>query len=382
MKHTTKKVLSFVMVLTMLVALCSVFALADDPAPIKIGGIGPLTGAVAVYGVATANGAQMAVDEINEAEGYTAIELNFQDDEGDAEKAVNAYNALKDWDMQVVYGTTTSAPCIAVSAETNTDRYFELTPSASSADVTAGKDNVFQMCFTDPNQGITAANYVKENELGEKIAVIYDNSDAYSTGIAQAFVAKAAELELEIVAQEAFTANDTDCTSQLNAAKDAEADLVFMPIYYNSASLVLNKASEIGYAPNWFGADGMDGLLTLEGFDASLAEGLMFMTPFDTTSESGAAFVEEYEKLYGETPNQFAADGYDCIYAIWAACQDAGVTAETSPEDACEALIATFTSEDFSVDGLTGNGMTWSTNGEVAKAPFVVAIVDGAYVLQ
>ena len=382
MKHTARKMLTFAMVLTLLVSLCSVFALADDPAPIKIGGIGPTSGSTAVYGIATANGAQMAVDEINEAEGYTAIELNFQDDEGDAEKAVNAYASLKDWGMQIVYGTTTSAPCISVSAETNADRYFELTPSASSADVTAGKDNVFQMCFTDPNQGITAANYVKDNELGEKIAVIYDNSDAYSTGIAQAFVAKAEELELEVVAQESFTAAETDCSSQLNAAKDAEADLVFMPIYYNSASLVLQKAVQLGYEPTWFGADGMDGLLSLEGFDTALAEGLMFMTPFDTTSESGAAFVEKYEELYGETPNQFAADGYDCIYAIWAACQKAGITAETSPEDACEALIATFTSEDFSVDGLTGNGMTWSTNGEVAKAPFVVAIVDGAYVLQ
>ena len=383
MKRTVKKMLSFVMVLTMLMSLCTVFALADDEAaPIKIGGIGPLTGAVAVYGVATANGAQIAVDEINEAAGKTVIEYNFQDDEGDAEKAVNAYNNLKDWGMQIVYGTTTTGPCIAVSAETNADRYFELTPSASSADVTAGKDNVFQMCFTDPNQGITAANYLKENGLGEKIAVIYDNADAYSTGIAQAFVAQAAELEMEIVAQEAFTAADTDCTSQLNAAKDADADLVFMPIYYNSASLVLNKASEIGYAPTWFGADGMDGLLTLEGFDASLAEGLMLMTPFDTTSEAGVAFVEKYESLYGEAPNQFAADGYDCIYAIYQACEAAGVTGETSPEDACEALIATFTGADFAVDGLTGNGMTWSANGEVAKAPFVVAIVDGAYVLQ
>ncbi len=381
MKRTSKKMLSFVMVLAMMMSLCTVFALADEgEAPIKIGGIGPLTGNVAVYGVATYNGAQIAVDEINEAAGKTVIEYNFQDDEGDAEKAVNAYANLKDWGMQIVYGTTTTAPCIAVSAETNADRYFELTPSASSTDVTAGKDNVFQMCFTDPNQGVTAASYIKDNGLGEKIAVIYDNSDAYSTGIAQAFVAQAAEIELEVVAQEAFTASDTDCTSQLNAAKDAGADLVFLPIYYNSASLLLNKANEIGYAPKWFGADGMDGLLTLEGFDASLAEGLMLMTPFNAASETSADFVAKYEEAYGETPNQFAADGYDCIYAIYAACQKAGITGETSPEDACEALIAAFTSEDFSVDGLTGSGMTWSTNGEISKAPIVVVIEDGAYV--
>ncbi len=382
-KSTFKKLVCLVMAMALIVALGVTAFATENPAPIKIGGIGPLTGAVAVYGVATYNGAQIAVDEINEAAGYTAIEFNFQDDEGDNEKAVNAYATLQDWGMQVLYGTTTTGPCVAVSAETNTDRYFELTPSASSPDVTAGKDNVFQMCFTDPNQGITAANYVKENELGEKIAVIYNNADAYSTGIAQAFVAQAEELELEIVEQQTFLADtDTDFSVQINACKDAGADMVFLPIYYTPASNILRQAKDIGYAPTWFGGDGMDGILTMEGFDTDLAEGLLYMTPFDTTSEAGVAFVEKYEKLYGETPNQFAADGYDCIYAIWQACQAAKVTAETSHEDACEALIETFTSEDFAVDGLTGNGMTWSANGEVAKAPYVVAIVDGVSVLQ
>ena len=383
MKHTAKKMLSFVIALALLVSLCSVFALADDPAPIKIGFIGPLTGAAAVYGVATDNGAQIAVDEINEAAGYTVFEYNPQDDENDAEKAVNAYAQLKDWGMQILYGTTTTAPCVAVAAETNADRYFELTPSASSTDVTAGKDNVFQMCFTDPNQGITAANYIKENALGEKIAIIYNSADAYSTGIAQAFVAQAAEIELEVVEQQAFLSDtDADFSVQINACKDAGADLVFLPIYYTPASMILRQSNELGYEPKWFGADGMDGILAVEGFDASLAEGVMLMTPFNAASETGVAFVEKYEEAYGETPNQFAADGYDCIYAIYAACQKAGITAETSHEDACEALIAAFTSEDFAVDGLTGTGMTWGTNGEVAKAPIVAVIEDGAYVIM
>ena len=349
---------------------------------IKIGGIGPLTGGAATYGIATKNGAQIAVDEIN-AKGGLQFELNFQDDEADGEKGVNAYNALKDWGMQILYGCTTTAPCVSVSSETNADRYFQLTPSASSTDVTAGKDNVFQMCFTDPNQGIAAADYVNANKLGEKIAVLYNNSDAYSTGIATAFVARAKELNMNVVAEVTFPDDtNTDFSTQLNEAKAAGADLMFLPIYYTPASLMLAQAKDMGYAPTFFGADGMDGILTLEGFDPALAEGLMLMTPFNATAtdERTQNFVKTYTEKYGtETLNQFAADGYDCIYAIYEACQKNGITAETPASEICEKLIATFTSADFKIDGLTGTGMGWTTVGEISKTPMVVEVVNGAY---
>ena len=351
---------------------------------IKIGGIGPKTGSAAVYGLATEYGAQVAVKEIN-ALGGLQFELDFQDDEGDAEKAVNAYNNLKGKGMQVLYGTTTTTPCVAVSAETFGDRIFQLTPSASSTKVTEGKDNVFQACFTDPNQGKAAANYIKEHNLGTKVAAIYNNGDAYSTGIFNAFKAQAAEIGLEIVAESTFP-DDTnaDFTVQLGEAQKAGADLVFMPIYYTPASLILNQAKTMGYAPTFFGCDGMDGILDLEGFDASLAEGLMLMTPFNAWGEDERTvnFVKEYQELTGGVPNQFAADGYDCIYAIYEACQKAGITADMSAQDICEKLIATFTDGSFSVDGLTGTGMTWSTNGEVTKDPVVVKVEAGKYVTQ
>ena len=351
---------------------------------IQIGGIGPLTGSAAVYGLATKQGAEIAIEEIN-ALGGLQFSLNAQDDEGDIEKAVNAYGKLKDDGAKIIYGCTTTNPCVAVAAETYNDRYFQLTPSASSTDVTAGKDNVFQVCFTDPNQGITAANYIKDNNLGTKIAVIYNNGDAYSTGIYNAFQATADEIGLEVVAVQTFPDDtNTDFNVQLNAAKDAGADLVFMPIYYTPASLILSQAKSMGYEPTFFGCDGMDGILDLEGFDKSLAEGLMLMTPFNAWGEDERTktFVSEYEAAYGGIPNQFAADGYDCMYAIYEACTAAGVTADMSAEEICEALIAQFTSGDFSVDGLTGTGMTWSTNGEVSKAPVVVKVEGGVYVTQ
>ena len=351
---------------------------------IKIGGIGPLTGSAAVYGLATKQGAEVAIEEIN-ALGGLQFSLDFQDDEGDTEKAVNAYNKLIGDGAQIIYGCTTTNPCVAVAAETYSARYFQLTPSASSTTVTEGKDNVFQVCFTDPNQGITAANYIKDNNLGTKVAVIYNNGDAYSTGIYNAFQATADEIGLEIVTVQTFPDDsNTDFNVQLSAAKDAGADLVFMPIYYTPASLILSQAKSMGYEPTFFGCDGMDGILDLEGFDVSLAEGLMLMTPFNAWGEDERTqtFVSEYEAAYGGIPNQFAADGYDCMYAIYEACTAAGITADMSAQDICEALIAQFTSADFSVDGLTGTGMTWSTNGEVSKAPVVVKVEGGVYVTQ
>ncbi len=360
-------------------------AAGNTGATIKLGGIGPLTGAAAIYGNATKNGSELAVEEIN-ALGGIQLEIKWEDDEHDPEKSVNAYNNLKDWGMQMLVGTTTTAPCVAVSAETNADHMFELTPSASSTDVIgvddARKDNVFQMCFTDPNQGTASAQYISEKKLGTKIAVIYNNSDAYSTGIYNKFVAEAETLGLEIVSATTFT-DDTanDFSVQLGEAKSAGADLIFLPIYYTPASLILKQAKDMGYDPKFFGVDGMDGILDLEGFDTSLAEGVMLLTPFsaDASDEKTQNFVSKYKEKYGDTPNQFAADAYDCVYAIYEACQKNGVTADMSVSDICDKMVETFTSGDFTFDGLTGSGMTWATTGEVSKEPKGMVIKDGAY---
>ena len=358
----------------------------SNGAAIKLGGIGPLTGGAAIYGNATKYGSELAVEEIN-ALGGIQFEIKWEDDEHDAEKSVNAYNNLKDWGMQMLVGTTTTTPCVAVSAETNADHLFELTPSASSTDVigvdAARKDNVFQMCFTDPNQGTASAQYISEKKLGTKIAVIYNNSDAYSTGIYNKFAAEAENLGLEIVSATTFTEDTAnDFSVQLGEAKSAGADLIFLPIYYTPASLILKQAADMGYDPDFFGVDGMDGILTLEGFDTSLAEGVMLLTPFsaDASDEKTQNFVAKYKEKYGDTPNQFAADAYDCVYAIYEACQKAGVTADMSASDICDKMIETFTSSDFTFNGLTGTGMTWSTTGEVSKDPKGMVIKDGAYV--
>ena len=309
----------------------------------RLGGIGPITGGAAQYGQGVMNAIQIAVDEVNEAGGINGykVSFNFQDDETDPQKAVNAYNTLKDWGMQILEGTVTSGACAAVSAETYNDRIFQLTPSASSTDVTTGHDNTFQVCFSDPNQGTVSADYIADNGLATKVGIIYDSSDAYSTGIYQTFSVEAEAKGLEVVAAEAFTSDSkTDFTTQLQKCKDAGAELLFLPFYYTEGSIVP------------FAADADD--------------------------EATQSFVSKYQEAYGGTPNQFAADAYDGVYILKEALEAADLTPEASNEEICEALISAI--QNVTYNGLTGENMTWNAAGEVSKDPKAVIIENGAYV--
>ena len=364
-----KKFFALMMAMLMVLSLAACGGKEDPPAPgtdapaasgeaggaFKLGGTGPLTGGAAIYGNAVKNGAQIAVDEIN-AMGGIQFELKYEDDTHDAEKAVNAYNVLKDWGMQISMGSVTSKPCEATSAETYADRIFALTPSASTTGTIEGKDNMFQMCFMDPNQGTASAQYISDKGLGTKIAVIWKNDDPYSKGIHDTFTAKAGELGLEVVSDTTFAdGNDTDFSVQLKNAQDAGAALVLPPEYYRPASLVLSRADSMSY-----------GVVLRTACSA------------DSTDERTRNFVAEYQKRFGEVPNQFAADAYDCVYAYKQALEAAGATPDMSAEDLCAAMIEQFTSMTF--DGLTGDGMTWDATGAVSKSPKGMVIENGAYV--
>lgn len=354
----------------------------------KLGGSGPLSGDAAVYGTAVQRGAEIAIKEINK-EGKVKFEFNFQDDQADGEKAVTAFNTLADWGMQVSLATTTSGAGQATSSLYQEEDIFAITPSGSSPaviykDSENEKDpygNVFQMCFSDPNQGVASADYISEHsDVGTKVGIIYRNDDSYSSGIYKKFKAEAEKLGLEIVSEQTFLNGNTDYSVQVSACKEAGADVVFLPIYYQPASQILAEANKQGYDVNFFGCDGMDGILTMEGFDTSLAEGLYMLTPFsaDAQDEKTQNFVKAYKKKYGETPIQFAADAYDAVYAIAQALEESGVSPSDSTSDITAALEKEFTSMTF--DGLTGTSVTWNKKGEVSKAPKAVVIQDGAYV--
>ena len=381
-----KKVFAMLMAAVMVAALfAGCGAGSADANTIKIGMTGPLTGDAAIYGTAVKNGIEIAVAEINEkakAEGGLKIEFKAEDDEADGEKAVSGYNVLKDWGMQVFIGTVTSGACNAVAPGAVADQMFLLTPSASSAEVAMAGGSTFQMCFTDPNQGASAAEVISLNWADATVGVIYDSSDDYSSGLYEGFKAKAGELGLNVVCETSFTKDTkSDLSTQVTQCKDAGADLVFLPIYYTEASQILTYANKIGYAPTFFGCDGMDGILNVEGFDTALAEGLVLMTPFDAsaTDEATVAFVEQFKANNGgKVPNQFAADGYDVIYALYNACVAAGVDGNTPAADVCAALQEQFAT--LKVDGLTGSGMTWDENGMISKAPAAMVVTNGVYV--
>jgi len=387
MKNCMKKIASMGLILAMAVALLSACGKKAGNGGAKvfyIGGSGPLTGGYAAYGLGVKNGAELAVKEINAAGGINGIKIEFsyEDDEGDPEKAVNSYNILKDKGMNIVLGTVTSGACAAVVEKTYQDGMFQITPSASSIDVLK-YGNVFQVCFTDPNQGLASARYIADKGLAKKVAIIYNSSDIYSSGIQAKFKEEAEKLNLEIVANEAFTEdNKTDFSVHIQKAKDAGAELVFLPIYYQEAALILKQAAAINYKPVFFGCDGLDGLLNVENFDTSLAEGVILLTPFaaiENVDEATTKFVNDYKAAYGEIPNQFAADAYDAVYIIKAAIEKSGATPDMSIKELGDALKAAMLK--IEVDGLTGKQMTWSSTGEVNKQPRVFKIVNGSYAI-
>ena len=379
-----KKVFAFVMAAcmaaTMFVGCAPKEGEEEAARVIKVGTSGPLTGGNAMYGNAVANGLKLAFEEIN-AQGGLQFEVNAQDDEADAEKAVNAYTALMDWGMQIMAGPTTSVSAAATAAECAADRVFMMTPSASDASVITAGDNIFQICFTDPNQGVGSADYISQHNLGTAIGVIYDSSNPYSSGIYEKFQERANQIGLNVVAVEAFTEdNKADLTTQVTKCQSAGCDLVFLPIYAAEATQVLTYADKIGYTPKFFGCDGLDGILAVEGFDPALAEGVMLLTPFDATAtdEKTQNFVKNYTEKFGIAPNQFAADAYDVAYVIAAACEAGKVTPDMTAEQICDILVEQVLSMSF--DGLTGEGMQWSADGAVSKEPKAVKIENGVYV--
>ena len=365
-----KKILAAALSLVMGLSLCACNngGSGSDKNELIIGGIGPMTGPTAQYGNGVMNAAQLAVEEINAAGGVNGMTLKFipQDDENVSEKAENAYNSLKDSGAKLIIGTVTSTPCKAISPLTKNDNMFMLTPSGSAVECVQF-DNAFRICFSDPNQGIAAAQYIKNNNVASKIGVIYDSSDVYSSGIYEKFRTEAASLGLEIVSSQAFTSDSNkDFSVQLQQIKSAGADLIFLPIYYQEAALILTQAHNAGLETKFFGCDGLDGVIKQLGNDAAYAEGVMLLTAYtsDSKEEKSAAFTKAYSEKYNDSnPNQFAADAYDAVYTI-------------SASELCDLLKKAMT--EIEVDGVTGH-MVWDESGEPTKDPKAMQIVDGAY---
>lgn len=375
-----KKIMKKALVLTLCLALClTMFAGcgSDYDDVLFIGASGPLTGGAASYGLSVRNGAQLAVDEINASGGINGMEIYFEmsDDEHDAQRANTVVNALIDDGMQVFMGAVTSTPSIEVGELTAEANIFQITPSASALEC-AQYDNQFRICFTDPLQGTLTAQFVEENFSSATVGILYNSSDAYSVGIYEAFVA---EYSGSVVSQTFTDETNVDFSAQVSAFQTAGCDVVICPFYYEEAVAVFEKAIEKNYSPTFIGCDGLDGIIATAS-SASVVEGVIYLTPFlaSATDSQTVAFVASYEATYGATPDQFAADGYDAIYAIKAAIEKAGVTdASIDPSELCDLMAAAMTQ--ITVDGLTGS-TTWSADGEPTKDAMFVIVENGTAV--
>ena len=349
---------------------------SDGEKTVRLGLIGPMTGDNANYGTSTRDGAQIAVDEINEAggvNGYTFV-LDTQDSQGDPDSAVSAYGKLMDSGMNVSLGCVLSGEAQSVITAAVEDGILIVTPTSSAVACIEGNPNAFRVCFNDAAQGTASADYIADNNLGTKIAVFYQSDIDYSAGLYETFQAEAANRGLEIVEEQTFTAgSNTDFSTQINAIRDSGCELVFLPIYAAEAATFLTQAAGKLDGVTYFGCDGLDGIQTKIS-DTSLIEGIMMLTPFAADAEDAAtqSFVEKYVPVHGTEPDQFAADGYDAVYIVKAAMEQCGKT--PADADFNEAMVAAM--YEITVDGLTGT-MTWDDNNEPNKPAKAMVFHDG-----
>ena len=346
---------------------------ASGAETIKLGGVGPLTGGYANYGLSVQHGAELAVKEINAAGGVNGkqLELSFQDSQGDPESAVAAYGKLMDWGMNVSLGAVLSGETASVVAAAKADDVLVMETTGSADKCIDGNDKAFRICFYDSYQGAAAAQYIKDNNMVDTVGILYQSDNDYSVGLYNAFVAKCQELGINIAETQTFTAStSTDFSTQVNALVSSGVKLVFTPFYAEEASTFLTQArGKFADGVYFFGADGLDGILGKVAQDPTIANNVLMLTPFsaDSPAENVQSFVAKYKEAYGATPDQFAADAYDAVYVIKAAVEKAGSTSG-------DALAAAMTS--LTVEGVTGT-MTWGSDGNTNKPASAILYYDG-----
>ena len=379
-----KKFLSVVLATLMVagcVALSSCGKSGGDAASdeLLIGGIGPLTGDYANYGNSVKNGAELAVSEINAAGGVNGFKfkLSYQDSKGNNADAVAAYGKLVDNGMKLSLGGVLSGETADIVAAAKDDGLLVLTPSGSATNILQGNSSAFRVCFSDASQGVASANYIGEHNLPQKVAVFYQSDIDYSTGLLENFKANAAANGIEIVEEQSFTTDTkTDFTTQITAIQNSGAELVFIPIYASEAATFLTQAKgKFSSDMIYFGCDGLDGIA--DQLDSSVTAQVQYITPFDVNSTDAdvAAFVSAYTEKYGDTPDQFAADGYDAVKILYSAMTAAGVDNVTiDPASLADLVKPVLTGGTFSYYGVTGKNMTWTTDGSCNKDANIVTL--------
>ena len=377
-----KKLLSLALALVMIFTLAACGSKKTDDSSgesttgdtIKIGNIGPQTGDLAVYGKTALNGIKLAIEEVNADGGVLGkqLELLVEDDKGDASEAVTLYNKLKGENISAIIGAITSKPTDAIATNSVDDGIPIITPTGTMASITEGKANVFRTCYIDPYQGEVLAQFAADSLDAKTAAVIRNTSDDYSNGVADAFIEKAKELGIEIVADEGYGADDVDFSVQLTNISLHNPEVLLVPEYYEKDVLIAKQAKDLGLTAQIIGPDGWDGVLDVVDKDSlDSLEGIYFANHYslDDESEIVQNFVENYTEAYGQKPSAFAALAYDTVYLLKAAWEDAG---STDYEATIEALKA------IDQVGVTGE-LIFGENNNPIKASSIIIIEDGNY---
>ena len=341
---------------------------------VKIGGIGPLTGPLAIYGVTSTNGSKLAMEEINKNGGILGklVEYIVLDEKGDSTEAVTAYNKLVDEGVVALIGDITSKPSLAVAEVAAQDNMPMITPTGTQFNITEAGPNVFRVCFTDPYQGVVLANFAKNNLNAETVAVVVNNSNDYSDGVAKAFIEQAEKLGLKVVAKEGYSDGDKDFRAQLTKILPTNPDVLVVPDYYEQVALITTQAREVGIKATFVGPDGWDGVAkTLDPSAYGAIENSYFTNHYSLQDQSEKVqnFLKAYKEAYNEEPSAFSALSYDAAYMVKAAIEKAGTTEKQAVVDALKSL-------DYS--GVTGH-LTFDEKNNPVKAVTVLKIVNGEY---
>ena len=372
-----KKINMFVVGAMMLIGGCGKSGEMTKPETIKIGGMAPLTGALAIYGVTTTNGAELAVKEINENGGILGkkIEYIMLDTKGDSTEAVMAYNKLVDEKVTGIIGEITSKPTLAVAEVAVQDNMPLITPTGTQVDITEAGPNVFRVCFTNPYQGKVLAITSKERLGADTVAVMLNNSSDYSDGITKAFIEESEKLGMKVMGVEGYSDGDKDFRPQLTKLAAMNPDVVLIPEYYEQAALIATQAREVGVKSIFVGSDGWDGIAkTLDKSSYSAIENSYFTNHFsmEDQSEKIQNFLKDYRETYKEDPSAFSALGYDAIYMMKSAIEKAGTTDKQKVVDALKGI---------EYDGITGY-LTFDDHNNPVKAVTVLKIENGKYIFD
>ena len=319
-------------VLALTLASCS----KAESNSVKIGGIFPLSGQVAVYGVECKNGVDLAIEEINAAGGINGkpVVLVSEDDEGNPDKTVNAFKKLSTKDgVKVVIGSLTSGSTQAITTLSQASKVVQIAPAATAPAITDAGDFIFRACFIDPFQGTVGGKFAAETLGKKRAAILYDIGNDYSVGLADNFKIAFTKAGGSIVSEESYATNDKDFNAQLTKIKNANPDVVYLPDYYGTVALIAKQLRAQGINVPMVGADGWDGLTSNAG-DEVLGGYYSNHYAVDSTEPAVKKFVESFRAKYNKDPNSFAALGYDCVYLIRDAIVAAGAEDSIAVRDA------------------------------------------------